>query len=35
MNGDEVLESGDIVVRDNRIAEVGATVRSCPRKARP
>ena len=25
MDGDEVLERGDIVVRDNRIAEVGAT----------
>ena len=25
MNGDEVLERGDIVVRDNRIAQVGAT----------
>ena len=25
MDGDEVLEQGDIVVRDNRIAEVGAT----------
>ncbi len=25
MNGDEIIETGDIVVRDNRIAEVGAT----------
>ena len=25
MNGDEILEQGDIVVRDNRIAQVGAT----------
>ena len=25
MNGDEILERGDIVVRDNRIAQVGAT----------
>ena len=25
MNGDEVIEQGDIVVRDNRIAQIGAT----------